>query len=123
MAVYVVMDNVKYNLESAKKFGEIRIICDERSGPVEPYVSVIRRALRDFNDDDYLILAGDYIAIGIAFSVAAEMTCGHVKVLKWTRGAYFPVEVNLNERDHEGSPDRWPRRDRSGERGHRRYLK
>ena len=103
MTVYVVQEVKSRNVLSAEKFGELELLLPEGSQLVlstGPTVRRLRYKLRNFNDDDYLLLIGDPSAIGIACSIAATNNRGKFKCLKWDKREYkyYPVEVNLNER-------------------------
>ena len=56
--------------------------------------------LSNFNDEDYLLLIGDPIIIGIAIAMAGKWNQGRVKVLKWDRQehVYYPVSLNFFEK-------------------------
>ena len=64
-----------------------------------PVVFELRKKLRGFSDDDYLLAVGDPIAIGIATAVAAEENGGRVCMLKWDREAraYISISFELNK--------------------------
>ena len=66
----------------------------------QPAIRKLKRKLKDFNDNDYLLMMGDPAAMGIACCVAAEMNRGKFKILKWDKKQqrYYPVSVNLNEK-------------------------
>jgi len=103
MTVYVVQEVVGRNVLSAEKFGDLELLLPEGSQLVlstGPTVKRLRYKLRNFNDDDYLLLIGDPSAIGIACAIAATNNRGQFKCLKWDKREYkyYPVEVNLNER-------------------------
>ena len=103
MTVYVVQEVKGRNILSAEKFGTMELLLSEGSQIVlsaGPTVRRLRHKLRNFNDDDYLLLIGDPSAIGIACAIAATNNRGQFKCLKWDKREYkyYPVEVNLNER-------------------------
>jgi len=103
MTVYVVQEVKSRNVLSAEKFGTLELLLPEGSQLVlstGPTVRRLRYRLRNFNDDDYLLLIGDPSAIGIACSIAATNNRGKFKCLKWDKREYkyYPIEVNLNER-------------------------
>ena len=103
MTVYVVQEVKGRNILSAEKFGELELLLPEGAQIVlsaGPTVRRLRHKLRNFNDDDYLLLIGDPSAIGIACAIAATNNIGRFKCLKWDKREYkyYPVEVNLNER-------------------------
>ena len=101
--VYVVQEVKGRNILSAEKFGTLELLLPEGSQIVLSAGPTVRRLtykLRNFNDDDYLLLIGDPSAIGIACAIAATNNRGQFKCLKWDKREYkyYPVEVNLNER-------------------------
>ena len=103
MTVFVVQEVKGRNILSAEKFGELELLLPEGNQIVfsaGPTVKRLRYKLRNFNDDDYLLLIGDPSAIGIACAIAATNNIGRFKCLKWDKREfkYYPVEVNLNER-------------------------
>ena len=103
MTVYVVQEVSGRNILSAEKFGKLELLLPEGSQLVlsaGPTVKRLTHKLRNFNDEDYLLLMGDPSAIGIACAIAASNNRGRFKFLKWDRREYkyYPVEVNLYER-------------------------
>ena len=62
-----------------------------------PTVRRLREGLKDFSDDDYLLLIGDPAAIGIATSIASENNRGRYRLLKWDRqeAEYFDINIDL----------------------------
>jgi hypothetical protein len=103
MTVYVVQEVTGRNILSAEKFGKLELLLPEGSQlvlSVGPTVKRLTYKLRNFNDEDYLLLMGDPAAIGIACAIAATQNRGQFKCLKWDRREYkyYPIEVNLYER-------------------------
>ena len=103
MTVYVVQEVSGRNILSAEKFGDLELLLPEGSQLVlrtGPTVKRLTYKLRNFNDEDYLLLMGDPAAIGIACAIAATQNRGQFKCLKWDRREYnyYPVEVILYER-------------------------
>lgn len=102
MAVYVVQEVPGRNLAPALQYGELTALLP--SGDVVlspgPMVRKLQRKLKDFCDADYLLLAGDPVAIGMATAVASQMNRGKLNVLKWDRQShvYFPVRIDINQR-------------------------
>ena len=60
----------------------------------------LRKLLKDYTEKDYLLLTGDPAIIGVACSIAADITGGKYNLLKWDRQehTYYPVEINLYEK-------------------------
>jgi len=84
--VYVVQDTQK-DLQTAKQFGELHIILtwkDVRES-VEHVVKKLDRKLANIRANDYLLLIGDPLAIGLALYTALEYTGGYINALKWDR--------------------------------------
>ena len=101
MSVYVVeKPSDKKNISSALEYGEFEFILDDRSNmmysPV-PTVNRIRKKLQHFNDDDYLLLIGDPVAIGVCMHYALLSNRSKVKLLKWDNRdyKYNIIEVNI----------------------------
>ena len=65
-----------------------------------PLIFKLRKALKTFKPEDYLLLTGDPAIIGVACSIVSDMTNGKYKLLKWDRQErkYYPIEINLYEK-------------------------
>ena len=65
-----------------------------------PLVFKLRKALKDFTTEDYLLLTGDPAIIGVACSIVSDMTNGRYSLLKWDKQErqYYPIEINLYEK-------------------------
>ena len=103
MTVFVVQEVVGKNILSAEKYGDLELLLPEGSQLVlstAPTVRRLKSKLKDFSDDDYLLLMGDPSAIGIACAVASSNNRGRFKCLKWDKREYkyYPVDVNLFEK-------------------------
>ena len=103
MTVYVVQEVTGRNILSAKEFGELKLLLPEGNQVVlssQPTVNKLRRKLKDFCDDDYLLLMGDPVAMGIACAIASDVNRGRIQCLKWDRMEfkYYPVRFNLFEK-------------------------
>ena len=99
MTVFIpqVMD---YNVRSAEKFGDLKIMLPDRKQMVlatGPISQKLRQELKDFNDDDYLLLIGDPAIIAVCGALAAKVNNGKFKVLKWDRNEkkYYDLEIDL----------------------------
>ena len=57
--------------------------------------SRIRHTLRNFNEDDYLLLIGDPVAIGVAVHFALLTNGNKAKILKWDNREfkYYPIQL------------------------------
>ena len=65
-----------------------------------PLIFKLRKALKDFTTEDYLLLTGDPAIIGVACSIVSDMTNGKYNLLKWDKQErqYYPIQINLYER-------------------------
>lgn len=92
-----------HDLTPAMRYGQPVLLLkqakDQTFAP-QPVLRHLKNELKDFCDDDYLLLVGDPIAMALAVNVAAQMNRGRVKLLKWSKRheGYFPIEVDLYDR-------------------------
>ena len=98
--VYVVQENPKVDVISANRFGELKALAHKREQVhlrPENIINHLKRQLRYFTDDDYLLLLGDPALIGAAITIASNYNNGNVKVLKWDKieKMYYPVKLNF----------------------------
>ena len=65
-----------------------------------PLIFKLRKGLRNYTPDDYLLLTGDPAIIGVACSIVSDITNGKYNVLKWDKQErkYYPIEINLYEK-------------------------
>lgn len=112
--VYIVEEAVKedkasgalrplFDFRPAAVYGELRVLSTSRGPSIlspAPIVFELRKGLKDFSDDDYLLAVGDPVKIGIATALASEANRGRVRVLKWDRVArnYIAVSFDLHGR-------------------------
>ena len=98
--VYVTQENPRVNIVSAARWGDLEPLTSPfdqiHINPIR-MVSQIRRKLRGFTDDDWLLAMGDPAIIGVSFAIAAEVNQGRVNLLKWDRmeKSYYPVKISL----------------------------
>ena len=93
----------KINIMGAATYGNFKFLLPELSQIIfspGPLIYKLRQALKDFTENDYLLLTGDPAIIGVACSLASEITNGKYKLLKWDRQErkYYPIEINLHEK-------------------------
>ena len=98
--VYVTQENPRVNIVSASQWGDLEPLTnpfDQIHMNPARLVSQIRRKLRGFGDDDWLLAMGDPAIIGVAFAIAAELNRGRVNLLKWDKmeKSYYPVKIGL----------------------------
>ncbi len=93
----------KFNIMGALKYGKLKVLLKENTQIVlspGPIVFELRRLLKDYTSQDYLLLSGDPAVILLAGMIASDINNGKVNVLKWDRQekVYYPLEINLHER-------------------------
>mgnify|MGYP003661660501 FL=1 len=93
----------KINIMSAREYGEFNFLLPEFSQIIfspGPLVFKLRKLLKDYTSEDYLLLTGDPAIIGIACSIVSDITNGKFNLLKWDRQEkmYYPLKINLYEK-------------------------
>ena len=93
----------KINIVGAKKYGDVLSLLPELSQIIfspGPLIYKLRDGLRNFTSKDYLLLTGDPAIIGVACSIASDITNGKYNLLKWDRQErkYYPIKINLYEK-------------------------
>ena len=93
----------KFNIMGALKYGKLKVLLKENTQIVlspGPIVFELRRLLKNYTSQDYLLLSGDPAVILLAGMIASDINNGKVNVLKWDRQekVYYPLEINLHER-------------------------
>ena len=93
----------KINIMGASQYGSFKFLLPELSQIIfspGPLIMKLRQGLKDYKSKDYLLLTGDPAIIGVACSIASDITNGKYNVLKWDKQErrYYPIEINLYER-------------------------
>ena len=93
----------KINIMGALKYGEVKTLLPELSQIIfspGPLIFKLRKLLKNFKPDDYLLLTGDPAIIGVACSIVSDITNGKYNLLKWDRQErkYYPIKINLYEK-------------------------
>ena len=93
----------KFNIMGASRYGELVTLLPENSQIIMspgPLIFKLRKLLKNFNKNDYLLLTGDPAIIGVACSIVSDITTGRFNFLKWDRQEkmYYPIKVNLYEK-------------------------
>ena len=93
----------KINILGASQYGSFKFLLPELSQIVfspGPLIMKLRQGLKDYRSNDYLLLTGDPAIIGVACSIASDITNGKYNVLKWDKQErrYYPITINLYER-------------------------
>ena len=95
--------NPKINTKGAQKYGDFKFLLPEFSQMIfspGPLIYKLRQGLKDFNENDHLLLTGDPAIIGVACSIVSDITNGKYNLLKWDKQErkYYPIEINLYEK-------------------------
>ena len=93
----------KINIMGASEYGEFVFLLPELSQIIfspGPLIFKLRKALKDFTSEDYLLLTGDPAIIGVACSIVSDMPNGKYNLLKRDKQErkYYPITINLYER-------------------------
>lgn len=94
--VYVVQDSPGKNLEPAKKFGEIKILLSPRDAEKDSFdiLMKLRDRLIRVESEDYVLLIGDPLAIGLTMMVIFDRVNG-INALRWDRKRYKYEEIRV----------------------------
>jgi hypothetical protein len=93
----------KINIMGAAKYGKFEFLLPEFSQIIfspGPLIFKLRKALKNFTTEDYLLLTGDPAIIGVTCSIVSDMTNGKYNLLKWDKQErqYYPIQINLYEK-------------------------
>jgi len=93
----------KINITGALEYGDFNFLLPELSQLMwspGPLIFQLRKLLKNYTPDDYLLLVGDPAIIGVACSIVSDITNGKYKLIKWDRQErkYYPIEINLYEK-------------------------
>ena len=96
----------KINIIGASKYstsGKFNFLLPEFSQMIfspGPLIYKLRQGLKNFTQEDYLLLTGDPAIIGVACSIVSDITNGKYNLLKWDKQErkYYPIEINLYEK-------------------------
>jgi len=109
-AVYVIQEiagtsegRPKINIMGAASYGKFKFLLPELSQIIfspGPLIFKLRKSLKNFTSEDYLLLTGDPAIIGVACSIVSDMTNGKYNLLKWDKQErkYYSIEIDLYER-------------------------
>ena len=98
--------NPKINIMGASSYsssGKFNFLLPEFSQIIfspGPLIYKLRKGLKDFKKEDYLLLTGDPAIIGVACSIVSDITNGKYNLLKWDKQErkYYPISINLYEK-------------------------
>ena len=93
----------KINIMGAAEFGTFKFLLPELSQIIfspGPLIFKLRKGLQNYTPKDFLLLTGDPAIIGVACSIASDITNGKYQVLKWDKQErkYYSIDINLHEK-------------------------
>ena len=93
----------KINILGAAEYGVFKFLLPEFSQIIfspGPLIFKLRKSLKDFTTEDYLLLTGDPAIIGVACSIVSDITNGKYNLLKWDKQErkYYSIDINLHEK-------------------------
>jgi len=93
----------KINILGAAEYGTFKYLLPELSLMIfspGPLIFKLRKGLKDYTHEDFLLLTGDPAIIGVACSIVSDITNGKYKLLKWDKQErkYYPIQINLHEK-------------------------
>ena len=93
----------KINILGAAEYGTFKFLLPELSQMIfspGPLIFKLRKGLKDYTTEDFLLLTGDPAIIGVACSIVADITSGKFNLLKWDKQErkYYPIQINLFEK-------------------------
>ena len=93
----------KINILGAAEYGTFRFLLPELSQMIfspGPLIFKLRKGLKDYTNEDFLLLTGDPAIIGVACSIVSDITSGKFNLLKWDKQErkYYPIHINLFEK-------------------------
>ena len=93
----------KINILGAAEYGTFKFLLPELSQMIfspGPLIFKLRKGLKDYTNEDFLLLTGDPAIIGVACSIVADITNGKFNLLKWDKQErkYYPIHINLFEK-------------------------
>ena len=93
----------KINILGAAEYGTFKFLLPELSQMIfspGPLIFKLRKGLKNYAAEDFLLLTGDPAIIGVACSIVADITSGKFNLLKWDKQErkYYPIHINLFEK-------------------------
>lgn len=93
----------KINIMGASEYGKFNFLLPELSQMIfspGPLIFKLRKGLKDYTTEDFLLLTGDPAIIGVACSIVSDITNGKFNLLKWDKQErkYYPIHINLFEK-------------------------
>ena len=99
MTVYITQEVIGRNFLPARDYGKLVALLPANAQVVfsaDPTLHKLTSELHNFDDEDFLLLSGDPIIMGLALVVALDANNGKAKCLKWDKHerTYYVVEID-----------------------------
>jgi len=93
----------KINIMGAAEYGKFKFLLPELSQIIfspGPLIFKLRKELKNYKKQDYLLLTGDPAIIGVACSIVSDITNGKYNLLKWDKQErkYYTIAIDLYEK-------------------------
>lgn len=111
MTVFVVQKQMRFDdrtgelvprfktLDKAERFGDLEYLLSPSAHPFNPanIIGDLHEKLKNFSDEDFLLLIGNPALIGMATAVASHYNSGRVKLLQWSgrQSDYAEISVRM----------------------------
>jgi len=91
------------NILGASEFGNLVICLPELSQLIfssSPFIFKMKKNLKDFAPNDYILCTGDPAIIGLSTAIVSENTHGQFNLLKWDKRerVYYPLRIDLYQK-------------------------
>ena len=91
------------NILGAQEFGNLVICLPELSQLIfssSPFIFKMKKNLKDFAPNDYILCTGDPAIIGLSTAIVSENTHGQFNLLKWDKRerVYYPLRIDLYQK-------------------------
>ena len=104
MTVFITQESANRNFLPARRYGDLVPLLPGNAQIILSAAPVVRKLkfqLKNFSDDDYLLMSGDPLIMGVAVYEALRANNGKAKFLKWDKreGDYYDVFIDVNEKE------------------------
>ena len=101
--VYITQESGGRSFLPARKFGKLVALLPNEAQVVlsaAPTIRKLRRGLKDFTQEDFLLLSGDPLIMGLAIWIALDNSQGKCSFLKWDKieRDYYDVDVDIHDK-------------------------
>ena len=88
----------KFDFTDAQaRYGEVNIILDHSATPFDmaPVITRLHEHLKNITNEDWIILTGNPVLIGLAVAIAADYLDGCLRILQWSGSTdnYIPITL------------------------------